>query len=110
MKVIRKHFDEKAFQEACEEKFRREYGTDPYGHIDMPIYGVGRIGLEDIVERIKKEVGEENFTKTEEYKLIQAQINWSDNNSVWLIVSDMNGDNIKLISAKDCQIIEDEEL
>ena len=110
MKVIRKHFDEKAFQEACEEKLRREYGTDPYGRIDMPIYGVGRISLEDIVERIKKEVGEENFTKTEEYKLIHVQVNWSGNYSVWLVVSDMNGNNIQLISAKDCQIVEDEEL
>lgn len=110
MKVIRKHFDRKAFQEACEEKLRREYGMDSYGRINTPIDMAGRISLEDIVERVKKEVGEENFTKTEEHKLIQAQVNWSDNNSVWLVVSDMNGGNIQLISVEGCQIIEDEKV
>ena len=110
MKVIRKHFDKKAFQEACEEKLRREYGIDAYGRINMPIGMAGRISLEDIVERVKKEVGEENFTKTEEYKLIHVQVNWSNNYSVWLVVSDMNGGNIQLISVEDCQIIEDEKV
>lgn len=110
MKVIRKYFDEEAFQKACEEKLKRDYGMDAYGRISMPIDMAGPVRLERIAERVKKEVGEENFTKTEEYKLIHVQVNWSNNYSVYLVVSDMNGNNIQLISVEGCQIIEDEKV
>ena len=105
-KVIRKHFDEEAFIEACKKVLTREYGMMPDGQLPGSFYGLyGHVTQQQIVDEVKERVGRENYIKTEEYLLHHIQVNWTEKYGVYLVVSDMDGNNIQLINAKECQII-----
>ena len=104
-KVIRKHFDEEAFIEACKKVLRDEYGMHQDGYIPGTYIGAGGpISQQQLVDRVKEKVGKENFTKTEEYLLHHIQVNWTEDYRVYLVVTDMDGKNIQLISAEGCEL------
>lgn len=104
MKVIKEIIDQQKYCEALEKKFKELFDAQTWVYSPDSMFP-GAITLEQKREIVRQKVDKSQFVTIQEYKYLNACID-KDNESA-LIVCDMNGENIQVIKAHGCKIVED---